>query len=249
MPGGANGAKLPGFPSQRGVKAVHALTSSASNEAYTPPDVLEAARASLGGVIDLDPASCAVANEEVRARYYYTSRSRMSWDTRDVTRRNTHGGLFLPWGHVSKPLTVWCNPPGGFVHRETLLPAKRGMSSCCAWWRKLLDEYRAGRVRAACFYTFRLDVLQNIQALEGYEPPQALPFVILKARPCHWSTGTPKEKRGKKGQPTHACAVFLLPERGPGYVTSKYPTAPGWARSESIELFWDSFAPLGYVRL
>ena len=43
------------------------LTASGSSEAYTPPFILEAAREALGGSIDLDPFSCATANQEVRA--------------------------------------------------------------------------------------------------------------------------------------------------------------------------------------
>ena len=219
-------------PFRKPVKAVHVLTSSASNEAYTPPDVLEAARRALGGIIDLDPASCAVANEEVRARMIYTAKD-------DGLRRRA-------WGLARAGSTVWLNPPGGFVNRETLLPASRGLSSACAWWRKLLDEYRAERVKAACFYVFRLDVLQNIQALDGYEPPHAYPFCILKKRPRHWSTGTPRELRGKRGQPTHACAVFFLPDRAPGYHSPA--GAAGWGNERSLKLFRESFAPLGFVR-
>ncbi len=225
----------------RKTKAVHALTSSASNEAYTPPDVLEAARHALGGTIDLDPASCAVANEEVRAGFIYTADTTRAWDGSVNLLDGRTGGLFLPWGHTDQPNTVWCNPPGGFVNRDTLLPAKRGMSSCCAWWYTALNEYRAGRVKAACFYTFRLDVLQNIQAYADYEPPQAFPFCILKARPRHWSTGTPRELRGKRGQPTHACAVFFLPERLGGV------TSAGVNR-RSVDRFVKAFSPLGYVR-
>jgi hypothetical protein len=198
----------------RKTKAVHALTSSATNEAYTPPNILAAARAALGGTIDLDPCSNAVANEEVQARTFYDAAS---------------NGLFLPWQG-----TVWLNPPGGFVNRSTLLPAKRGMSQACAWWRKLLDEYRAERVKAACFYTFRLDVLQNIQALDGYEPPHAYPFCIFKHRPRHWDARTPRELRGRKGQPTHACAVFFLPATR--------------AEFQSRNLFQEAFAPLGFIR-
>ncbi len=191
------------------------LTASGSSEAYTPPFILEAGRQALGGVIDLDPFSCAVANEEVRARRFFTEKE---------------NGFVLPYGTKAQPSTVWSNPPGGFLNRKTLMPAKRGMSSCCAAWYSLLDEYREGHVLSACFYTFRLDVLQNIQAEEGYEPPHAYPFCIFGERPRHWHNGRwvagaakedppvwepphLKHERGQKGAPTHACAVFFLPSR------------------------------------
>jgi DNA N-6-adenine-methyltransferase (Dam) len=62
------------------------------NEFYTPPHIIEIARACMGG-IDLDPASCALANETVKAATFYD------------TRRN---GLKRPWFG-----RVWLNPPYG----------------------------------------------------------------------------------------------------------------------------------------
>lgn len=46
------------------------LVSSKSDEYYTPPEYIESARRVLGQ-IDLDPASCAEANEVVQAYNYY----------------------------------------------------------------------------------------------------------------------------------------------------------------------------------
>ncbi len=63
-----------------------------SNEFYTPSHIIEIARACMGG-IDLDPASCAIANETVKAARFYD------------TRQN---GLKRPWFG-----RVWLNPPYG----------------------------------------------------------------------------------------------------------------------------------------
>jgi ParB family chromosome partitioning protein len=59
-------------------------------EYYTPPDILEAARA-LYGVIDLDPASCRAANEVVQATNFYSIRD---------------NGLTQAWYG-----RIWINPP------------------------------------------------------------------------------------------------------------------------------------------
>jgi ParB family chromosome partitioning protein len=45
--------------------------TSGSVEWYTPPEIIEAARKTLG-FITLDPFSCAKANENVKASIYYT---------------------------------------------------------------------------------------------------------------------------------------------------------------------------------
>lgn len=62
------------------------------DEWYTPPDVIAAARVALGGHIELDPASCDLAQTVVNAGCYYTRRQdglKQAWDAR----------------------TLWLNPP------------------------------------------------------------------------------------------------------------------------------------------
>ena len=62
-----------------------------SNEWYTPRTLIEAVRSFYRGRIDLDPASCAVAQQVVQARRFYTV---------------ADDGLVQAWRG-----RVWCNPP------------------------------------------------------------------------------------------------------------------------------------------
>lgn len=101
-----------------------ALTLSESNEYYTPAEILADAHALLGG-IELDPASCAEANEVVGARYYYTAEQ---------------DGLGRAWDIGGRPTTVWLNPPYGF---------RGGRSNQDLWSARLVAAYTAGVVSSA----------------------------------------------------------------------------------------------------
>jgi len=68
----------------------HVINNSGDDEWYTPRDIIEAARSVLGE-IDLDPASCDVANKTVKAKKYYTI---------------CDDGLTKEWKG-----RVWMNPP------------------------------------------------------------------------------------------------------------------------------------------
>lgn len=70
----------------------HVNQSSGQEEWYTPKEIIDAAAAALGGEIELDPASCAAANEIVGARRYFT---------REMD------GLSKRWDSAA----VWLNPP------------------------------------------------------------------------------------------------------------------------------------------
>lgn len=110
----------PGAEEQR-VAARSALTSSATNEWYTPPEYVEAARALMGG-IDLDPASCATANETVQAERFFTAKD---------------DGLSQEWAG-----RVWMNPPYG---------KEDGKSNQGRWTARLIEQYEACAIDQAVF--------------------------------------------------------------------------------------------------
>ena len=102
------------------ISAARYLHSSKTVEWYTPPAIIQAARTVLND-IDLDPASCLRAQQEVRAKQYYTQ---------------FEDGLSQPWYG-----RVWLNPPYGRDHR--------GESNQGVWSRRLLREYEQGDVTSA----------------------------------------------------------------------------------------------------
>lgn len=112
-------------------------TQTKSNEWYTPARYVDAAREVMGG-IDLDPASCEMANRIVKAMRYYTKDG---------------NGLSQDWTCMS----LWLNPPYGRENNENsrgTCPggARRGgggRSVTALFIFKLLQEYQYGNVKQA----------------------------------------------------------------------------------------------------
>jgi hypothetical protein len=104
----------------RGIPA--ALTSSKSNEWYTPAPYVEAARELMGG-IDLDPASCEQANATVQAAKFYA---------------RADDGLAQEWRG-----RVWINPPYG------KLDGKFGPSNQKLWTESVIGRYERKEIDQA----------------------------------------------------------------------------------------------------
>jgi len=189
--------------------------SSETNEYFTPRDIVEAARDTLGG-IDLDPASCARANQAVRANNFYAAR-----DNGFV--RDWHGRVFLnpPGGscddvgrrvlkkskdHPSCTESGACGLPPGHEHRGVQSAQK-------AWWRKLAREWQlGGHVSAAVFVSFSIELLQTSQ-VDCPDPmllPHRFPICFPRSRIAY--DGVVDGERVRVGSPPHSSMLVLLPD-------------------------------------
>lgn len=107
--------------------------SSKSNEWYTPKDIMDRVRGTLG-YISLDPASCTDANETVKAKHFFTEGAlEKSWE---VEKHNV--------------LNIFVNPPGGKTKNK---------SNVVLFWEKL----RNTRFRNAIFLAYSIEALQTSQ--------------------------------------------------------------------------------------
>jgi hypothetical protein len=159
-----------------GVAARH---SSESNEHYTPHAVVEAARTTLGR-FDLDPASCAFANETVRAAHFFTAEVNgflkpwhgLVFHNPPGGKCDPHGRSLVPVGDGLKKRKKSDPPPYKYLDgRPCLLPSQ---ASAKAWWFKLAEEFKSGRVEGAIFVGFSLELLQITQV----DAPEGLPIPL-----------------------------------------------------------------------
>jgi hypothetical protein len=114
-----------------------------------------------------------------------------------------------------------CGLPVGHVHSGVEANQKK-------WWFKLADEYRVGRVQAAVFVCFSVELLQNTQCgtPDGLAIPLDFPICFPSRRVAYVKPG------GLVGaSPPHASAIVLVA-----------PTL-----SPSVARFVEAFSPIGRV--
>jgi hypothetical protein len=233
----------------------HRLTSL-SSEHYTPPEIVEAARETMGG-IDLDPASCLKANRYIKAKRYFTQKD-------NGYLRDWHGKVFL------NPPGGWCDNQGQTVVKGKMGKHKKRLPDCTvtgacglkpghlhvgrqssqvAWWFKLAEEYHLGHVQEAIFVCFSIDLLQTSQCYvprvnaihkEKFALPMDFPFFLPATRLAYLH----EDEQGKLvvgSQPTHASMIVYLP---PKKASHKKPPLVAPKRKQRIHTPFEHTFPL-----
>jgi hypothetical protein len=127
-------------------------------EYHSPPDIIEAARRTMGR-IDLDPASSPTANQIVRATNFFAAEM-------DGLSRNWFGNVWMnhPFGKAEKACTPGCSK-AICQTRGHLLRDHPGNAD---WVNHLLAEYGAGNTLQACCITYACTSEAWFQPLMDY---------------------------------------------------------------------------------
>lgn len=221
--------------------------TSNSEEWMTPTDVIEAARALMGG-IDLDPASSAEANTRVKARRFYGPGPGSAGADGLSSSVGWKGRVFLnpPGGHCdaegrrvvkgSKAApgcteTGACGLKPGHEHVGVQSAAKR-------WWWELAAEWHAGRTEQAVFLGFSIEILQTTQgdnpgvsvADDRDEVAAPIPLDFPLCFPAKRLVFVRKDDKGQlvpvRGM-THASVIVWLSREGERYTSGAMRRAFG----------------------
>lgn len=133
--------------------ASNAKHSAASVEHYSPPDVMQRARDLLRG-IELDVASCELANRTVRAERFFTRED---------------DALTKEW----RARTAFANPPGGKDGSDSLAKL---------FWQKFVTSWARGDFESGVFLFFSIEAFQTTQVDPVGPLPLKLPFCVPARR-------------------------------------------------------------------
>lgn len=156
--------------------AGHVSQATGENEWYTPPEWIEAARKAMGG-IDLDPASCEIAQKHIKAKKFFSI---------------ADDGLSKVWRG-----RVWLNPPysrdlcAKFTERLLFYFQEESIKQACvlvnnatdtAWMQELLHN-----CSAVCFPAGRISFLDR-SGKPANKPLQGQAVVYLGERVKEFKT-------------------------------------------------------------
>ena len=151
-----------------------------SVEHYTPPEITGRMREVFGGDIDLDPMSCAQANQLVRAKVFFSE-----------------SGLSSPWSG-----NVWLNPPG-----KSIKIAGEKVNHAAYAWAVMALRFARGQFVQGGYLLFNLETLRYTQGWKVRQPLD-FPVCFFKARLDYYRPG--RHGPEAQGQPTHPSALVYL---------------------------------------
>ena len=210
-----NGKLLDALPSE----PVNPRHLSGSNEHFTPKEFVDAARALMGG-IDLDPASCPLADRVVGATRIFTAKDNgFQREWRGKTFLNPPGGKMDKDGCSLVSIVIGTDASG--KPKKELRRADNGekgsamLSSQKEWWFKLVSEYVAGRVEQAIFVSFSVELLQTSQVKSppGLPLPHDFPLCFPKTRVAYDHPNEAENEIEGSDSPPHASMFVWLPPR------------------------------------
>lgn len=238
--------------------------SSETSEQFTPVRIIEMCRKVLG-TIDLDPASCELANTRVKAKSIFTAKDGEGLATFE---QKWHGNVFM-------------NPPGG---QGVVMSGSGYRSNPALFWAKLMHAWHVEQtVNAAIVLGFTMEVLQSSQSVVEYPmlrfplciPSKRIAFDVpredkisqLHARVAKAKTNKAKglllnkiaELESFEGEivsgddPPHGNVLILVPPREEHFhgldARNRPWVAWGGEEGEYTQRFQDVFSELGYVRI
>jgi hypothetical protein len=194
----------------------------------SPPWIANAAREVMDGVIHLDPASCAQAND--------ISVGALSYFDKHVN------GLQTPWSHdLPDPQTltnVYINPPGGWENIPIPQTTKRNgifvisniqqttqVSRVKLWWQRLLTQQIESYFAQALWLSFSIETMQTTQ-LECETSVLDFPTCVFRNRVAYIDPETGEPVSGM----THSSAITYIK-----------------GRVDRTDRFLEVFAPLGKI--
>lgn len=130
------------------------IQQSLTNEWYTPARYIEAARLVLGG-IDLDPASCAEANETVQAARHLT-------EDDDGLTFEWHGRIWLnpPYGRIAGPFIEYLADEYEAGHVTAAVALVNAHCTDTQWFQRLWGH-------TLCFTDHRIDFAAGTEERSG----------------------------------------------------------------------------------